>query len=150
MIPNSPGTYTLVLRLEYPESIEIGRLGIFEFPAGWYVYVGSAHGSGGLAARIGRHLRDSKVSHWHIDHLRPQDRATEVWYTLGLQKWECEWATAFTQSPGSRIPASRFGASDCACPAHLVYSSRQFEPNVLTDTFSALDIRRVLLAHSTK
>jgi len=59
----------LILRLPCPATVNVGRLGRVRFPAGWYAYVGSAYGPGGLAARISRHLRPSKPSHWHLDYL---------------------------------------------------------------------------------
>jgi len=148
MIPNSPGTYALVLTLENSKEIEIGHLGTFEFPVGWYIYVGSAHGSGGLAARIGRHLRDSKPTHWHIDYLRPQDYATEVWYAIGVQNWECSWAKALSQSSDTSIPVPRFGASDCSCPTHLFHSTCKFQTRGLTESSSDLAIQRITLIHS--
>ena len=70
MLPDQPGTYVLILRVFRPASVRVGRLGRFHFPAGWYAYVGSARGPGGLAARISRHLRSPKPSRWHVDHLR--------------------------------------------------------------------------------
>ena len=41
------GTYVLLLQLPTDEELTIGKLGTFDFPAGWYTYVGSAFGSGG-------------------------------------------------------------------------------------------------------
>ncbi|MCP3952032.1 MAG: GIY-YIG nuclease family protein, partial [Desulfobacterales bacterium] len=64
------GTYALVMRLARPRTIPVGRLGPVIFKPGHYVYTGSALGPGGLAARIGRHLKPSKKFHWHIDYLR--------------------------------------------------------------------------------
>jgi Uri superfamily endonuclease len=63
----------LVLRLDTPQTIAIGRLGSIDFPVGWYLYVGSAHGPGGLHARLARHRRrlgGTKRAHWHVDYLR--------------------------------------------------------------------------------
>jgi len=37
---------------------------------GWYVYVGSALGPGGLAAKVGRHLGGRKMCRWHTAYLR--------------------------------------------------------------------------------
>ena len=45
------------------------RFGKLTLAAGQYAYVGSAHGPGGLRARVGRHLRAEKPLHWHIDYL---------------------------------------------------------------------------------
>lgn len=50
------GTYVLVIRLREPQEISVGRLGVFPFHHGYYVYIGSAFGPGGLKARIRRHL----------------------------------------------------------------------------------------------
>ena len=38
------GTYILTLSLETKQNIQIGKLGRFKFPSGYYVYVGSAFG----------------------------------------------------------------------------------------------------------
>lgn len=40
------GAYVLLLFLPENQTIEVGKLGTFDFPAGWYTYVGSAFGSG--------------------------------------------------------------------------------------------------------
>ena len=65
----SKGTYALVLHLECTEEITVGKLGMFTFPAGYYLYVGSALGPGGLEARLARHRRRGKKLRWHIDYL---------------------------------------------------------------------------------
>jgi len=66
-------TYLLALWLSRPEIIAVGRLGPHLFPAGWYLYAGSARGPGRVTARVGRHARHvgaSKRAHWHVDYLR--------------------------------------------------------------------------------
>ena len=128
MPPKQPGTYVLILRLPYPATIDVGRLGEFQFPAGWYGYAGSARGPGGLAARISRHVRPSKPLHWHIDYLRYKASPIEAWYATGDQKRECAWAHTLSRLPGASIPARRFGASDCRCSSHLVHFA--VSPNV--------------------
>lgn len=121
MAPDSPGTYVLILKLSHRATIRVGRLGEFEFPAGWYTYVGSARGPGGLAARLARHVRSLKPLHWHVDHVCARARPVEIWYAAGTRKRECAWARALVNLPGASIPASRFGASDCRCPSHLIH-----------------------------
>jgi Uri superfamily endonuclease len=121
MLPDQRGTYVLILRLSRPTTASVGRLGRFRFPAGWYTYVGSAHGPGGLVARISRHLRSPKARHWHVDYLRTHGQPVEIWYTVEPQKRECAWAQALSTLPGASIPAPRFGASDCRCPAHMIH-----------------------------
>jgi Uri superfamily endonuclease len=122
-LPRLAATYVLILRLPRALTITIGRLGRFEFPAGWYCYAGSARGPGGLTARISRHRRATKVPHWHVDYLRAAAELVEIWYILGARKRECAWARAMANLPGASLPVPRFGASDCRCPAHLVHFS---------------------------
>jgi len=62
MTDAEPGTYALLLKLDKQERITVGRLGTFDFPAGYYLYVGSALGPGGLQARLARHRRDNESS----------------------------------------------------------------------------------------
>ena len=121
MLPDRSGTYGLILRLPRLATIGVGRLGRFQFPAGWYAYVGSAHGPGGLAARVSRHLRSPKPPHWHVDYLRTAAQPVQIWYAVGARKRECAWAEALSGLPGGSIPMPRFGASDCRCPAHLIH-----------------------------
>jgi hypothetical protein len=48
-IPNAPGVYILVLYLSQTTAITFNRKSSrLSFPPGWYVYVGSARGPGGL------------------------------------------------------------------------------------------------------
>ena len=61
------GTYALVLQLERQEEIAIGKLGTFTFPAGYYLYVGSALGPGGLEARLARHRPSTSSGHRRRD-----------------------------------------------------------------------------------
>ncbi len=121
MIPELAGTYALMLHLPRRVEITVGRLGRFEFPSGWYVYLGSARGPGGLAARVARHRRSSKSLHWHVDYLRRRARPVGVWYALGDERRECAWAEALSSLEGASLPVDGFGASDCRCPAHLVH-----------------------------
>ena len=120
-LPSLAGTYVLILGLPRLATIGVGRLGRFQFTVGWYAYAGSAHGPGGLAARISRHLRSPKPLRWHVDYLRAYARPVEIWYAVGTRKQECAWAQALSSLPGASIPAPRFGASDCHCLAHLTH-----------------------------
>ena len=142
-LPSSPGVYALLLALHKTQTIRVGRLGQAVFPAGEYVYLGSARGPGGLRARLGRHVRgDTSRPHWHVDFLR------SVSYVLGacylvlevdrpghqvrrdeqLIPLECTWSQALASSPTVTTPLPHFGASDCrsGCLAHLVAFPRNF------------------------
>ena len=57
-IPRPTGSYALVLRLPSRRKIQVGKLGLVEFPRGNYIYFGSP--LGGLDARVARHLGNDK------------------------------------------------------------------------------------------
>jgi len=119
MAPAAPGTYVLVLSCRSERRIRVGRLGPFRLRPGYYLYVGSAFGPGGLRARIGHHRRRALRPHWHIDYLRRYARLEAVWCAPGVRA-EHEWAAAIAALPGAR-GAPGFGSSDCSCPAHLFW-----------------------------
>jgi Uri superfamily endonuclease len=54
-----PGTYALILSCSTNIRVQIGRLGTMLLQPGYYVYLGSALGSGGLRARIAHHQKPS-------------------------------------------------------------------------------------------
>ena len=120
--PAEGGAYVLVLHLEQAASIEIGRLGTFRFEPGWYLYTGSARGPGGLAGRLGRHFRDERRRHWHVDHLREKARLLEAWFAAGDGACEHRWASILAGMRGVSLAAPRFGASDCRCAGHLFHA----------------------------
>ena len=117
--PPSPGTYVLVFELSHPLTMTAGRLGPVTIPPGSALYVGSAHGPGGLHARLARHLRAEKKPHWHVDALTARARVVEVWWDASAQRLECGWAAVLRGLPEVEQPAPGFGASDCACVTHL-------------------------------
>jgi Uri superfamily endonuclease len=116
-----PGTYALLITLDRSRNICIGRRGRFRFPAGFYLYLGSALGPGGLGGRLERHFRAEKRLHWHIDYLLHTTGAhiTQVWVMKGTVRHECNWACAAQQLPEASIVVPRFGSSDCGCASHL-------------------------------
>lgn len=120
-LPKTPGVYVLLLQVPqfYPQ-VQFGRFGCLDVAAGNYLYVGSARGPGGIAARVGRHLRSEKKPHWHIDYF-PQ-RASAVWVTETLAECACiDWLLA--RLPSAQRAWENFGASDCRCGGHLLYSA---------------------------
>lgn len=123
-LPTLPGVYALILSLNEPAKLPIGKLGLVELLPGTYVYFGSARGPGGVRARLGRHLRGEGKTHWHIDHLREIARVIEAFWCTpdDSQSWECRWVQAAAGFPGVMIPAAGFGSSDCrsGCSAHLL------------------------------
>jgi Uri superfamily endonuclease len=134
------GTYILALWLDAAQTIRVGRLGEIAFPVGWYLYVGSALGPGGLPARLARHLLRlgaGKQAHWHVDFLRERATWVGAWGRSSSRRLECDWAAILRQLPGARIVAPGFGASDCRCPAHLVYVPRLPEEAWFATTLAA-------------
>lgn len=120
------GTYCLILRLDTPKAIQIGRLGRGFFPKGYYVYVGSA--LNGLEQRIGRHLSPRKKKHWHIDYLMEHTRTIGTQEIYSIEKREC----TFSEKVGNisqGIPMEGFGSSDCLCNSHLYFFSENPLPH---------------------
>jgi len=115
-----PGVYQLVIRLRRPAVITVGALGSFRFPAGWYVYTGSARN--GLAQRIRRHLRQDKRKHWHIDYLLAAADRVEAFVLPGSTIFECE---LHGRLRGGLVLVRGFGSSDCCCKAHLAWFRRR-------------------------
>lgn len=114
------GIYVLAMQLAQAKAITIGRLGTFEFPAGFYIYVGSA--MSGFAGRINRHLKRKKRMRWHIDYLL--EEADLLWVDLYETEDtgdECRLCSQIALLKGAKIIADRFGASDCGCRSHLYY-----------------------------
>ena len=120
VLPAAPGTYVLWLLVSGPLSVAAGRLGVVSLSPGWYAYIGSAQGPGGLRARVGRHLRPHKTQHWHIDALTAAAPVVAIWLEASGESLECAWAATLAAVPGVIAPVAGFGASDCACRAHLL------------------------------
>ncbi len=116
------GLYQLVIQLGRRQVIDVGHLGRFAFPSGYYVYTGSA--KLGLESRIARHLRKEKRLRWHIDYLLGQARIVEVKRYHGGRHSECELSRRVRALPGGKIVAPGFGSSDCRCSTHLFHFRR--------------------------
>lgn len=121
------GIYHLLIYLEKSQKIQIGKLGKFNFPAGYYVYTGSA--MNGLENRIARHLREDKKLHWHIDYLLQHAEVTDVITHITDKPMECKYNQIIANLSDARIIVPKFGASDCSkCISHLFYFSNR--PNL--------------------
>ena len=134
----TPGSYLLLMELAETREIEVGKLGTFSFPAGWYAYAGSA--MSGIEQRVSRHLRPSAVRRWHLDYLRAYAPIRAVFRFPGAERRECEIAATLMRLPGAAVPVPHFGASDCRCRTHLVhFASRP----PLEGTFTSSSVRFV-------
>jgi len=118
-----PGTYTLLVEVSEPATVEFGAQGAYDLDAGWYAYTGSAFGAGGLQ-RVDRHLEvaagERDARHWHVDYLlgHPESRVDAVYVTED-EDVECETASTLAAAAVS-VPG--LGASDCGCGTHLAYA----------------------------
>jgi Uri superfamily endonuclease len=118
---SEPGSYLLILQLPNQAMVSVGQLGERTFPAGRYVYAGSALGPGGVAGRLKRHLRPDKRTHWHIDYLTEIAPVMSVAEWYGPERRECLWSQYLQRLPGVAAPVPGFGSTDCraGCLAHL-------------------------------
>ena len=123
---SKPGTYALVLRSDASTCTRIGRWGYLNVRPGYYIYVGSALGPGGVLARVSRHCREHKIKHWHIDYLREYAIIESVWYSHSPIRLEHSWAEAVAKLNETE-PVKGFGCSDCRCNSHLFFSASEPE-----------------------
>ncbi len=109
-----PQSYQLHIHLSRSVTIRVGALGRRHFPAGNYIYTGSARRN--IDARVHRHCSESKKLRWHIDYLLHSSAASIVKVELSAEP-ECR----LNQSTSGDIPVPGFGASDCrsGCGSHL-------------------------------
>jgi len=113
-------TYQLVFQLRETTRLQIGKLGLFDFPAGFYIYTGSAKKN--IQARVQRHVCREKKLRWHIDYLlaAPAVEMIDIYY---YTEPEC----AIHQQSAGQILIPHFGASDCRnqCGSHLRFCGNQ-------------------------
>jgi Uri superfamily endonuclease len=125
LIVANPGIYCLVLQNSEAEVV-VGALGKICFKEGFYIYTGSALGSGGLL-RVKRHFslaeRKDKNPRWHIDYLLLSDKFSPVYAVFAetTERLECRVAE---RTGGENV--SGFGCSDCFCSSHLFF--RDYDP----------------------
>lgn len=125
-----PGIYILLL-FGGGGVYKIGSRGMITFQPGYYCYVGSALGPGGLS-RVARHIRvassGDRPPRWHIDHLlmNPAFRIIRVYCAHTTEQLECPLASALS------LPViSGFGSSDCSCKGHLFFSPQDPEDAII-------------------
>lgn len=118
------GTYALALSCSSNAVLEVGRLGRLQLQPGYYLYIGSAFGPGGVQARVRHHLKSVSRPHWHIDYLRRHIEIDEVWCSYDPVSHEHEWADIVRSARDVQIPLVGFGSSDCRCKSHLFFFKR--------------------------
>jgi Uri superfamily endonuclease len=151
-IPALPGHYVIAGRAPASFKVQKKSWGLITFPAGNYFYCGSAHGPGGLLARVNRHLNRTDKTFWHFDYIKNNLNIDQVWWQVNQVNLECETAQFIAALPNTHIPLEGFGASDCrkGCRAHLICFH---DTAVKIDVFAALNkngwnYRQLILADS--
>jgi Uri superfamily endonuclease len=111
------GIYVIMVQLDRPKEITVGKKYTLVFQKGSYAYVGSA--LAGLEKRLARHLSTRKKPHWHIDYLLNAAEVRTIICAETREKKECAMAQTLSQ----RLPSIHgFGCSDCNCKSHLFFS----------------------------
>jgi len=118
-LPAAKGAYVVWLKANAHSRVTIGKLGTMQLQPGYYAYIGSAMGPGGIRARLRHHLRIAVRPRWHIDYLRPACEVCELWYGVTDDKIEHCWVVAIADLPGAMIAMPGFGASDHPGATHL-------------------------------
>ena len=114
-----------MLKSRQAKTIQIGKLAQLNVQKGYYLYIGSAMGPGGVISRLKHHSKVSEKPHWHLDYLRAETEFHEAYALYSPERMECEWAGLIAQSEVASEPLKGFGSSDCQCNTHLFYFSSQ-------------------------
>ena len=118
IIPATPGAYLLLLEISTKQQVSYGRVKNACLTPGWYIYAGNANGSGGLKARLTRHMRNHKKPHWHIDQLTSTAQVHPVTFANAN---ECGLIQQLMITKAFSSPLSGFGSSDCKkCESHFL------------------------------
>jgi len=155
-LPEAKGTYILITSVSQVRRLQVGSLGRFDLIPGFYAYVGSAFGAGGLRARIGHHLATAAEPHWHVDYLLQIAHPVEVWFTTAGRKLEHHWAEFLEAAPRFRVPIRRFGSSDYhrSRLSNLFYSRRRpsfrwFQRQMM-EGFEGVEVEQFLVHSSSE
>jgi len=139
------GVYTLIIRVNRRSEISIGRLGKVSFRPGYYLYTGSA--LEGMAARLRRHLSQTKQLHWHIDYLLSSHNAkvSVVVQAPTKRNLECQVNQRLDETFRTSIRVGKFGSSDCdsGCGSHLLFLGDRDLPGIVEgvrESYSSLDL----------
>jgi Uri superfamily endonuclease len=130
------GIYVILMELDEPNMILVGKNREFDFQKGFYGYVGSA--LSGLERRLARHLSSTKRRHWHIDYLLSTAEMRGIICAKTSERKECIAAQTLSQRLS---PIVGFGCSDCHCPSHLFFCQDPIALEVsVLDAFKSLEL----------
>lgn len=132
------GIYCLVLEVGRATTIRVGSLGLLQFHAGTYIYVGSALGkqATSIEGRVRRHLGARHRPWWHIDYLMNSTKVAPlgVIYAETRRQRECQLNRRLLQNLSASQPHRHFGSSDCACESHLLFAGKHRLNSILSET----------------
>lgn len=113
------GIYQLLIRIPDNCKIKIGNLGQIRFDKGLYIYTGSAEKN--LRHRLARHFQSDKRMFWHVDYLLRHGTIEAYHVEHFAPGLECMLNSRTREEYPQSQFVSRFGSSDCKCPAHLIF-----------------------------
>jgi len=135
-IPTDLGTYIIVAYCSNPSEIIVGAKGPVRLKRGYYYYVGSAFGPGGLRARLKHHLSTSPKPFWHFDYLKQGLKLESILFSTEAKPLEHQWAQYIANLQEIYVPIKRMGASDCRCPSHFFFSAKALSFNKILQVTS--------------
>jgi len=136
-ILNDKGTYILIIECPKNVSFKMSSLGTITLE-NWNVYVGSAFNRGGLARRVGRHLKyHDKKTFWHIDHVLNVNTGCRVAMVIIVPRRKVEHVIAKHFSTMFKY-VHKFGSTDCKCPSHFFIIERMGFEDVMKSINRAL------------
>ena len=141
-IPPSRGLYVLIGYLANNTTLVVGKLGRLNFKQGFYLYIGSAKGPGGLRARIKRHLSRRKKLKWHIDYLTIANhfKPIAILYTTATNITE-NLIVELLINNGFQVAIEGFGSTDDRkSKTHLLYAQGEYRERdiIIKRVFKAL------------
>lgn len=137
-----PGIYILLLK-GAGGAVRVGSRGVLSLDPGYFCYIGSALGPGGLS-RVIRHIRlaekKDREPRWHIDYLLTSHvfSLIRVYCAHTNDRLECSLAGAL------HLPTiRRVGCSDCSCISHLFFSPDD-PASCISEAFLSLTLNPVV------
>ncbi len=129
------GGYILVMQVDNPVKIQIGKLGSMSIDTGSYYYGGSA--KRGIEARIKRHFSKNKNRYWHIDYITSHSNVNvkEAWCYPGFPEVEHRLSSHSSLSNAGILRG--FGNGDCqaGCSSHLWKAISKLMPEDFAENY---------------
>lgn len=130
---SAPGSYALLFHCAKAVEVAVGRLGHLQLEPGYYIYLGSAFGPGGVRARTEHHRRISKKPHWHLDTCAPICISSRSGFHSTLSGVNTNGPVKFPPCAAldSRLP----GSAQATVAARHTYSDLGTNPRILDFVF---------------